>query len=123
MTNPTQENKMTAQTIDQTTIDNLVASYVSLTDQINQLTDALDGIKSQLRDLGPGEYRSSSGVTASVSAPSRRFDINTAWSLLTPEQQAVCVAPDASKVKSQLPEILLEQCYAAGAGAPRVVVR
>lgn len=104
-------------------LDDLVSRYVDLQAQIADLTDALEGVKSQLRDLGPGEHRTSNGAAVVVSPPPRRFNLTAAWSLLTEEQRAVAVAPDPKKVKAQLPEVLIDQCMDPGTGAARVSVK
>ncbi len=44
-------------------------------------------------------------------APVCRFNLDCAWALLGPEQQAVFVAPAAAKGKAQLGPVVAESCY------------
>lgn len=105
-----------------THLDTLVTRYLDLTEQIEQLTAARDNVKAAMRDLGPGEHVAESGNKVTVTAPSRRFNVDRAWTLLSPEQQALCVAPDARKIKAQLPQVLVEECMDAGKGDLQVRV-
>lgn len=102
--------------------DHLVGRYLDLKDEAEQIAEQMETIKDQLRALGVGQHSTSTGVTVTVQAPSRRFNLDKAWSLLTPEQQSVCVAPAAAKVKAQLAPVIAESCYDPGTGAPIVKV-
>jgi hypothetical protein len=102
-------------------LDDLVARYLDLTEQIEHLDNERAAVKAQLRDAGPGRHATTYGVTVTVAA-NRRFDIDAAWTMLTPEQQALCVSPDAKKVRAQLAPALVESLM-ADAGEPRVTVR
>lgn len=103
-------------------LDHLVGRYLDLKDEAEQIAGQMDTIKDQLRALGVGRHETNAGVTVTVQAPARRFNLDRAWALLTPEQQAVCVAPAAAKVKAQLAPVVAETCYDAGTGAPTVKV-
>lgn len=102
-------------------IDDLVSEYVDLAEHIAVLTAQLENIRARLRDLGPGKHPTTSGLVVTVT-PQRRFNLERAWGMLTPEQQALCVAPDPKKVKSQLAPALTEACMEPGAGHPVVKI-
>lgn len=104
-------------------LEALVRTHVDLTERIEALNAERANIVAQLRELGPGKYDTSFGVSVTVALPSRSFNATKAWSMLTPEQQAVCVSPDAKKIKQQLAPVLAEQCMDEGTGEPRVTVR
>jgi len=103
------------------TIDQLVDTYLDLADQVAQLTAQQAHIKDQLRDLGIGQHKASH-ATVAVRPPNRYLNVDKAWNMLTPAQQALCTSPDGKKVRSQLPSVLLEQCMEAGKGDPIVSV-
>lgn len=109
---------MTETTID---LDADVRAYLDLTERIEELTAERENIKARLRATGVGRHDTSFGVVVSVSA-NRRFNIDGAWSALTPEQQALCLSPDAKKVRSQLPPALAD-AFMDDAGEPRVTVK
>lgn len=104
-------------------LDDDVAVVLDLQEQIEDLNSQLVAAKGRIADRGVGKHTTTSGVTATVTEPPRSFDLEKAWSLLTPEQQAVCQSPDSKKIREQLPPILAEQCMAAGTGKPRVTLR
>lgn len=105
------------------TFDDDVTTYLELTEQIEELESQRAAVKARFIDRGVGQHASSSGVTVTVSAPSRRFNLDRAWAMLNSEQQSLCVSPDASKVKGQLPGALLDECMDEGTGSPRVSIR
>jgi hypothetical protein len=113
---------MTTQPIPLHDIDQLVATYLEIQDQISGLNGQAAHIKAQLAGLGIGEHATTSGVSVKVREPNRSFNLDRAWTMLTPDQQKVCLSPDGKKVRSQLPEVLLEQCMDAGKGQPVVTV-
>lgn len=104
-------------------LDDDVAVVLDLQEQIEELQSQLVAAKGRLADRGIGKYETATGVTVTVSEPPRSFDLEKAWGLLTPEQQAVCQAPDSKKVRAQLPPVLAEQCMTPGTGKPRVTIR
>lgn len=103
-------------------LDHLVGRYLDLKHAAEEIASQMEHVKDQLRAHGVGQHETGSGVTVTVQAPVRRFNLDRAWALLTPEQQAVCVAPAAAKVKSQLAPVVAESCYDAGTGATIVKV-
>lgn len=103
-------------------VDQLVDLYLDIKDKITQLTSQADTIKAQLRGLGVGEHATTSGIKVVVREPNRYLNVERAWAMLTPDQQALCMSPDPRKVRSQLPSVLLEQCMDAGKGDPIVTV-
>lgn len=105
------------------TLDDDVLAYLEVTEQMEQLGAQLSAVRHRLADRGVGTHETSHGVKVIVSAPSRRFNNEKAWSMLTAAQQGLCVSPDASKIKSQLPPVLAEQCMEPGTGTPRVTVK
>lgn len=105
-----------------TDLDADVRAYLDLTERIEELTAERENIKARLRQAGPGTHPTSFGVTVSVSTP-RAFNLERAWEILTPEQQALCSSPDAKKVKAQLPGVLVESFMVEGAGEPRVTIK
>jgi hypothetical protein len=105
-------------------LDAEVSEYVALTEKIEELTTQRAGILARLRDnLTPGKHDTTFGVAVSVALPSRSFNTDRAWSMLTPAQQKLCTSPDPKKIKAQLPPVLAEQCMDEGTGAPRVTIR
>lgn len=106
-----------------TSIDADVIRYLELGEQIEQLQMEQAQVKARLRDLGPGKHEAVSGVVVQVTPPPRSFNVERAWGMLQPEQQALCVSPDPKKVKAQLPPTLADACMDPGNGEPRVVVR
>lgn len=105
-------------------VDQLVGDLLEVQDQIADLQARATHIKGQLADrVGTGNSAQVGEVTVAVREPNRKFVLERAWTMLTPEQQALCVSRDAALVKKQLPEVLLEQCYDAGTGGPIVTVR
>lgn len=100
-----------------------VADLLDLNEHIEKLTQEVATIKARLARRDPGSYPTQSGVTVQVKAPARRFDDAAAWKLLTPEQQALCVKPDPTKIKSQLPGVVVESLMVAGTGNPTVTVK
>lgn len=108
------------------TVDQLVSDYLDVQEQIVQLNDRASNIKAQLVDLvGVGSEAQVGEVKVSVREPSRRFNLDKAVGMLTPEQVelATVAKPDPGKVKQFLPPVLLDQCMDAGTGAPVVTVR
>lgn len=100
-----------------------VQRYLELTEQIEELDAQRENIKDRLRDLGPGKHPTVGGLTVTVTPPPRSFNTDRAWAMLTPEQQALCVSPDAKKIKGQLAPALADACMDEGKGAPRVSIR
>ena len=100
-----------------------VAAYVALSEKIEQLQAEKANIVARLRGLGAGKHETSFGVNVTVSQPPRSFNADHAWNLLTEEQRAVCLSPDAKKIKAQLPPVLAEQCMVEGAGDARVTIK
>lgn len=105
------------------TLDDDAALYLDLTERIEELENQRATIRARLAHRGPGNHTTSTGLTVAVTGPNRRFNIDKAWALLTPEQQGLCASPDARKVKSQLAQVLVDSCMEPGTGAPRVVVK
>lgn len=106
-----------------TQLDTDVSTYLDLTERIEQLEADRADVKARLAKLDVGSYPTASGVTVTVSLPSRRFNLGRAWTLLTEEQHSLCASPDPKKVKAQLPEVLLDECMDAGTGAKVVRIK
>lgn len=105
-------------------IEQLVHDLLDAQEIAAETAERIAGIKAQIADVvGVGCAVEVGGVTATVRAPSRRFNATRAWALLTPEQQAVSVSPDAKKIKAQLAPVLVEECMDEGAGSPVVSVK
>ena len=104
-------------------LDDDIATWLDLTERIEDLTSQRDAIKARLAGHGIGTHTTAAGVTVTVTAPPRKFNLDRAWSMLTEDQKDVCTSPDATKVKRQLPGVLVEDCYDEGTGAPRVTVK
>lgn len=100
-----------------------VARYAALTESIEMLEAERREIKRQIAaGLGVGASVDVAGCKVTVSAPARRFNLETARGFLTPEQVALATVTslDAGKVKTFLPPILLDQAMDAGKGDPVV---
>lgn len=105
-------------------VDAEVRAYVDLTEKIEQLNAERAAITARLRAaLSTGKHDTTFGVSVSVATPSRSFNLERAWTMLTPAQQALCTSPDAKKVKAQLPPVLAEQCMDESNGDARVTIR
>ena len=102
----------------------IVEDLLDLQDQIAALTDRANHLRAQLAEhVGVGNTLDVNGVTVTVRAPNRKFDLDGAWAALTPEQQALAVDRSAAKVKSFLPPVLAETFMKPGTGAPIVTVK
>lgn len=100
-------------------IDDLVAEYHQLADQVLALQERQAAVRGQLRQLGLGEHRTSNGHKVTVRMPNRRFNAVAAARLLAPEVLELCKAEptyDTKKLKSFLSPVLLDQCMDAGVG-------
>lgn len=108
------------------TVDQLVGDLVEAQAAMAALADHANTLKAQIADrVGVGGEHKYGDVTVTVREPNRRFNLDKAVAMLTPEQltMASTTIPDAKKVRSFLPPVLLEQCMDAGTGAPVVTVR
>lgn len=117
---------MTAQPNDPQPIASLdydVAAYLDLTEQMEDLENQRATIRARLATRGVGTHTTTSGITVAVTAPSRRFNLERAWTMLTDDQKDVCTSPDAGKVKKQLSQVLVDTCMEPGTGNPRVSVK
>jgi hypothetical protein len=106
-----------------TDLDAEVATYLDLTERIEQLVEQRDAVKVRLLEHGTGQHPTSSGLVVSITPPNRRFNADRAWAMLNEDQRALCVSPDPKKIKAQLPEVLVDQCMDEGTGAPRVTIK
>lgn len=108
------------------TVDQLVQDLLDVQEQSAQLADRASSLKAQIAELvGVGGEAQVGDVKVTVREPNRRFNIDKAVKLLTPEQVelATVAKPDPTKVKQFLPPVLLEQCMDAGTGDAVVSVR
>ncbi|NUQ89597.1 MAG: hypothetical protein HOQ43_14205 [Glycomyces artemisiae] len=112
---------MTAQPIQ--SLDDDVAAYLDLTERIEQLEARRTTIRARLAQRGEGTHTTTAGIAVTVTPPNRRFNLDRAWTLLTPEQQALCTSPDPKKVKAQLPGVLVDELMEPGTGAFKVTVK
>lgn len=99
------------------TITKTVQRITELQDHAAQIDDELRALKAELATLLPVGTHAAAGVKVTVSNPSRRFNLDRALTMLTPEQRTLAVGPDLRKVKAYLPPVLLEQCMDPGTGA------
>lgn len=102
--------------------ETVVARITELQEQAELIDIEIRKAKADLAanlDLGTHKV---GDVKVTVSAPSRRFNVERAAAMLSDEQKAVCIvtALDSKKVKEQLPPVLLEQCMDPGTGNPIV---
>jgi hypothetical protein len=104
-------------------LDDDVATYLEVSERWRQLGAELAAVRHRLADRGIGTHKTSSGIKVTVSSPNRRFNADKAWEMLTPAQRKLCVSPDSSKIRQQLPPVLAEECMEPGTGTPRVVVK
>lgn len=105
------------------TLDDDVTRYTELADQIAELTAELKTVRRRLAAHGEGTHATASGLVVTVRPPSRSFNTDRGWTMLTPEQQLLCVSPDPKKIKAQLPGALLDACMDPGKGDPVVTIR
>lgn len=106
-----------------TELEQAVQRWAMLGEQVEMLQAEQREIKRKLAaDLGVGASMEIAGLKVSVSAPSRRFNLETAATFLTDEQRELATVSslDAAKVKSFLPPILLDQAMDPGTGEPSV---
>lgn len=106
-----------------TALDADVIRYLELAEQIEALQMQQNEIKARFRQLDPGKHVAVGGVVVTVTPPPRSFNVDKAWSFLTDEQRALCVSPDAKKVKAQLAPAIADTCMDEGTGEPRVMVK
>lgn len=107
-------------------LDDLIRTYVDLTDKIDQLNQARDNIRTELRTLGAGRHHSDTlNMTVTVSKPAARFDPDKFTTVVTdPELAAACTERSISskKAKEILPPAVYALCCTEG-GEPRVTIR
>ncbi len=114
----------TATPADLPTLQAEVELYLHLADQISAMTEQQKEIKARIAATVPvGEKVAVGDVKVSVAPPSRRFNADRAFTMLTPEQQALCLGPVPVKIKANLPPVLLDACMDPGAGDPIVTIR
>lgn len=99
-----------------------VELLLHVNDQIAELTAQAKEIKQRIAAQGVGTHQAGP-VAVVVRPPNRTFNLERGWSMLSPEQQTVCLSPDAKKVKAQLPETLIDACMDPGKGDPVVSVK
>ena len=112
---------MTAQPIQ--SLDDDVNTLLDLQERRDDLNNQIEAIKARLAHRGVGNHHTTTGAVVVITNPNRQFNLDRAWAMLTPEQQALCTSPDARKVKSQLAPVLAEDCMEPGTGAVRVSVK
>lgn len=95
--------------------------YTELDEQRRQIEEEQRELKAELATLGLGSHNIL-GVKVTVTAPSRKFNLDRAITFLNDEQKKLAMAPDPAKVKQFLPPVLLEQSMDAGTGNPIVRV-
>jgi predicted nuclease with TOPRIM domain len=105
-----------------TELDRLIDELLMLQEHADKITDEIEAIKTRLRDLEPGEYKTDSG-TLRVSDPPRAFDLDAAISMLPVPQREASKVYDVSRVKAWLSQVQLDACMRAGTGKRRVSVR
>ncbi len=105
--------------------DNDTVRYLELSELLETITGEMTAIKERFRALGNGEHKAPSGVSVTVSAPNRSFNLPRATELLSEEQLALCTKDgyDAKKVRNFLAPALLEICMDPGNGELRVSVK
>lgn len=101
-------------------LDDDVLTVLELQERIEDLQAQLVAAKARIADRGVGRHETSTGVVATVYGPAHRFDKDKAWTLLTEDQRAVCMSPDTTKIRQQLPPVLAEQCMTPGTGRLQV---
>lgn len=101
-----------------TTLDDLVKRWAELDDQKAQIETEQAAIKAKLREQLERGSHELGGLSVTISAPARRFNVETARAFLTAEQVELCTVSslDAKKVKGFLPPVLLDQAMDAGSG-------
>lgn len=106
-------------------LDYDVAAYLELTEKVEELNSQREAIKARLAQRGLGEHVTTTGTVVAVTPPNRSFDLDRAVGFLTDQQREVCRVDgfDAKKVKTQLAEVVLDQCWNEGKGAPRVTIK
>lgn len=107
-------------------LDDLVKRYIDLDARRTELADECESIKTRIRDeLNDGQHETPSGVTVTVSPPSRSFNIGAAINLLPVEALEQCRLDgyDPKKIKRFLAPALLDLCMDAGSGERRVSIR
>lgn len=111
--------------MDEEALDRLAEEYLTLSEYLEKLTTDLESIKATLRQLGPGDHPTRSGLLIKVTPPARRFNPYRALSLVDPDQQASCMIsrPDPDLVKRSLTQAEIEECMEPGTGKEGVKVK
>jgi hypothetical protein len=106
-----------------TELDRIVAEYLLLRGQIEELSDKLDWLKERLRTLGPGAHSTNEGVTVLITDPPRTFDVDAALAILPEPVRDLCTTIDPAKVKQYLSAQALDSVMLPGNGKRRVTVK
>src|SRR5690606_29931330 len=101
---------------------NLVKEYVQLRDQREQIDQAMDGIKEQLRGLDAGTH-TIAGLQV-VIAPNRRLDETRVTTLypVSSHPELYTAKPDPKKLREELPPKVVDSLMRE-AGPARVTVK
>lgn len=104
-------------------LDQILADWFDVADRLDQLQQAKAALAAELRELGPGRHNGTAG-TATISAPTARFDPAKAAEVLPADMLEACreTVITASRAKAVLPPALYELCQVAS-GDPRVTVK
>ena len=105
-----------------TDYETLVKEYVRLREQRDQLDQAMDGIKEQLRGLDAGTHEIA-GLQV-VIAPNRRLDETRVTTLypVSSHPELYTAKPDPKKVREELPPKVVDSLMRE-AGPARVTVK
>lgn len=91
--------------------DRLTARLAELNAKVAELNGEAEGIKAELRALGPGEYPAPGGMTLKI-IPTREFLVAEAIALVPEDKRQECIeiTISAAKVKKHLTPIQVEAC-------------
>jgi hypothetical protein len=101
----------------------IVSRLADLNARIAVLADEAEGLKAELRDLGPGEYAIAGRPAVSI-VPTRRFDAAAALQAIPTERRSEClkVEPDAGAIRKMLTPEQVDG-FMVVAGKPKVVLQ
>jgi len=94
------------------TLDELVATLAQMRMVEKNAKERADAVAQQIRERVQVDGQQQVGVYTLTLTPQKRFDVDRARAILTPEQQEMCTVSTivAAQAKKVLPPVLYEAC-------------